>query len=546
MANDSSQKKKLNIGDEPFEIDCYNINKLVEVNKLQPITNPIYLDIGNNFTSDGLFSNQIFGRSKEDRSTIFAYIDLKSYFIQPLAYITLKKIFSKLDDLLMREAFFKVGPKGYLVQATEDDGGETGIEFLYKNWGKIKFERNNSMIRNNRIKFIESLKKDEFFIDKWLVIPPFYRDVKFGKNGRVVATDKVNDLYVPLISMSKVMERERESKGLHAVATISRFKMQTTLVQIYKFFTSPPNLSKKFGIIRSSLLGKNIDYSVRLVISAPTYDQDRWDEVPVKFDRCGIPLGALVVLFYPFFQNWFMSYFKKEFVDRQYNYPYYREGKGIKEELELDNPEGYFTADYIDKQLKSFVHSYGDRFRLITVPTKKYGFIPVEMVGKLPEGTKVTIDDKLIKRKLTWTDLIYRAAVEITQNRTVVVTRYPLEDYFGVSGFRVHVLSTINTTPLEVNGKFYTHYPLVDTRMNQSEVSIQFVNTLIMANCFLGGYGADYDGDQVTVKGNFTDEANKEMLEFTKSKKNILTIGGDSNRSVINEALQAIYSLTID
>ena len=402
------------------------------------------------------------------------------------------------------------------------------------------------MIRNNRIKFIESLKKDEFFIDKWLVIPPFYRDVKFGKNGRVIETDKVNALYTPLISMAKVMERERESKGLHAVATISRFKMQTTLVQIYKFFTSPPNLSKKFGIIRSSLLGKNIDYSVRLVISAPTYDQDRWDEVPVKFDRCGIPLGALVVLFYPFFQNWFMSYFKKEFVDRQYNYPYYKSKDSQPEEIELDNPEGYFTAEYIDKQLKSFVHSYGDRFRIVSVPTKKYGFIPVNMVAKVPNGAKITLDDKLLNRKLTWTDLIYRAAVEITQNRTVVVTRYPLEDYFGVSGFRVHVLSTINTTPLEVNGKFYTHYPIVDTRMNQSEVSIQFVNTLIMANCFLGGYGADYDGDQVTVKGNFTEEANKEMIEFTKSKKNILTIGGDSNRSVINEALQAIYSLTID
>lgn len=545
MANNSSQNKKLNIGDEPFEIDCYNINKLIEVNKLQPVTNPIFLDVGNNFTPDGLFSNQIFGRSKEERSTIFAYIDLKSYFIQPLAYITLKKIFGKLDSLLMRELYFKLNPKGYIIEATEDDG-ETGIEFLYKNWGKIKFERNNSMVRNGRIKFIESLHKDEIFIDKWLVIPPFYRDVKFSHSGRIIASDKVNDFYAPLISLSKVMERERESKNLHAVSTISRFKMQTLLVQIYKFFTSPPNLSKKFGIIRSSLLGKNIDYSVRLVISAPTYDQDRWDEVPVKFDRCGIPLGALVVLFYPFFQNWFMNYFKKEFVDRQYNYPYYKNKDSQPEEIELDNPEGYFTAEYIDKQLKSFVHSYGDRFRLVTVPTKKYGFIPVNMTVKVPNGAKITIDDKTINRKLTWTDLIYRAAVEITQNRTVVVTRYPLEDYFGVAGFRVHVLSTINTTPLEVNGKLYTHYPIVDTRMDQSEVSIQFVNTLIMANCFLGGYGADYDGDQVTVKGNFTEEANKEMIEFTKSKKNILTIGGDSNRSVINEALQAIYSLTID
>ncbi|MGL5717931.1 MAG: hypothetical protein ACRCXX_05770 [Cetobacterium sp.] len=529
-------------------IDIYDVNKLIVVNNLQEVTNPVALDIGNSVTSDGLFSNQIFGRTKDERSTIFAYVNLHALFLQPLVYITLRRLMSaRIDSLILREIYFKLDPKGYLVEVPEDEG-ETGIEFLYKNWDKLRFEENASRDRSERIKFLKSLDKGTAFMDKVIVIPPFYRDIRFA-GDKVVSSDKVNDYYSNLMRMSRVMVREKDAGGLMIVGSLTRMRMQMMLVEIYNYFKNPPNLSKKYGIIRSGVMGKSIDYSARLVISAPLYDQDRWDQVPVRFDRCGVPLGALVTIFYPFFQHWLMAYFTKEFVSRANAYPTTIKGEAAS--VELDNPETFFSPEYIDKELKSFVNSYGDRFRKIKVPTKNNGMINVRISLK---HSGVNTDDKearktysqLGDRHLTWTDLLYMAAVDITKDKTVIVTRYPLEDYFGTSGFKVHVLSTNTTMPMIINGKFYEHYPIINTDMNQQEVSIQFINTLIMANCFLPGYGADYDGDQITVKGNFTIEANKEIEEIAMSKKNFLTIGGSSNRETMNEALQAIYSLTVD
>lgn len=53
-----------------------------------------------------------------------------------------------------------------------------------------------------------------------------------------------------------------------------------------------------------------------------------------------------------------------------------------------------------------------------------------------------------------------------------------------------------------------------------------------------------YDGDQVTCRGIFTQEANKECEEFIYAKKNLLTVAGGAIRNTEKEALQAIYNLT--
>lgn len=58
--------------------------------------------------------------------------------------------------------------------------------------------------------------------------------------------------------------------------------------------------------------------------------------------------------------------------------------------------------------------------------------------------------------------------------------------------------------------------------------------------------GLGYDGDQVTVKGVFSQEANRELDKILKSKKNILNIYGKSIRTTEKEALQTFYSLTKD
>lgn len=51
--------------------------------------------------------------------------------------------------------------------------------------------------------------------------------------------------------------------------------------------------------------------------------------------------------------------------------------------------------------------------------------------------------------------------------------------------------------------------------------------------------------DQVTVKGVWSDEANKELDEQLKSKKHYIGLSGKNVRTGSNEAIQCLYSLTL-
>jgi DNA-directed RNA polymerase beta' subunit len=71
-----------------------------------------------------------------------------------------------------------------------------------------------------------------------------------------------------------------------------------------------------------------------------------------------------------------------------------------------------------------------------------------------------------------------------------------------------------------------------------------FIDTLNISNLYTGGLGADFDGDQMTVKGVFTEEANRELLEFRNSKKNFINFGGSNLRTVAADVVQSLYNLT--
>jgi len=95
-----------------------------------------------------------------------------------------------------------------------------------------------------------------------------------------------------------------------------------------------------------------------------------------------------------------------------------------------------------------------------------------------------------------------------------------------------------------VGGKLYTHYPIVDTTLSKDRLSINFIDTVTMSNLYLAGLGGDYDGDQVTLKGVYSQEACAEAEKIMKSKAHILSIYGQNMRKTTNEGVQTLYMLT--
>ena len=53
-----------------------------------------------------------------------------------------------------------------------------------------------------------------------------------------------------------------------------------------------------------------------------------------------------------------------------------------------------------------------------------------------------------------------------------------------------------------------------------------------------------YDGDQCTIKGVFTNEANDELREFMTSKQNFVSFGASPTRASEGDAIQAMFALT--
>ena len=56
---------------------------------------------------------------------------------------------------------------------------------------------------------------------------------------------------------------------------------------------------------------------------------------------------------------------------------------------------------------------------------------------------------------------------------------------------------------------------------------------------------ADYDGDTVTMKILYTEEANEELRKYKDSKAQFITLTGTNGRTPTGEAIQAMYSLTL-
>ena len=146
---------------------------------------------------------------------------------------------------------------------------------------------------------------------------------------------------------------------------------------------------------------------------------------------------------------------------------------------------------------------------------------------------------------MTWLDLFYMCAVAATEDKTVMITRYPMDSYFNQLYTRIRVSSIIETEPMVINGKFYKWYPKIRQTDIGKDTSNMFIDTCQIANPYCGIMGADFDGDTVTVKMAYTIETNKELQNYLDSKAQFITLSGTNGRKAEKEAIQALYNLTL-
>lgn len=533
-----------------FEIKPLDPDKLIKINDLKEITNPTFFNGDNTPTKDGLLSNEIFGLTKEDRGNTFAYISLNEYFFNPIFYKIWSRMDSHIKEIVHEVKKFRIDEKGNFI---EDENGKTGIKFIRDNINKINIKTTESKKRDRNIEFLKN-NLDTMFIKNFIVIPAYYRDIKTS-NG-YVGVGEINKLYSNLIVAVRALKDSREY-GLH-ITGATRGRIQEILLQIYNWFSTGATstggkdgvgIAGKFGIMRRANLNKTTDYSSRLVLSAPNLKCENLDDLMVDLDYCGLPLASACVNFYPYILYNVRRFFENEFSNKIY-YDYF-DKSGKLQRCKLKDYQINFSDERIKKELDRYIHGFSNRLIPIEVPNEENKKIYMRFKGRTLTPQEVKNNDIDIQntldsnRYLTWCDVFFIAAVESSEDKNVLITRYPMDSYFNQFVQKVRITTTKETEPVIINGKVYKWYPKIRQTDIGSNTSNMFIDTLTMQNAHLKKIGGDYDGDQVTVKPLYTVEANKECEEHLKSKSNYISLGGSNIKKTTNEGSQVLYNLTL-
>lgn len=539
----------------PFNLEgLADIDDIVKKNDLKEISNPIYFNQNKLPTSDGLLSNDIFGITKEERASTFAYINLHGVFLHPLIYKLWGNLDSNIKAIVHGTKSFRINSQGELIE--DEEKGSTGIKFLKDNFDKIKIKSTSSSKRDRIIKFIKISGK-KCFITKFLVIPAFYRDVN-SENGRIGVGD-INKLYNSIIIASRSLA-EASEYGLTLIHTQTG-RLQELLLQVYNYFGSGnPDMKSsgigmpgKLGIIRRANMTKTTDYSSRLVISAPELKVENLSDLIIDSDHVIVPLASVCTNFFPYIMFWLRRFFDNEFSTRSTYDIIDKNGKI--EKIPINDYQIEFSDDRIKKEIDRFVHGHSRRLIPIQVPTQNpKKIVYMKFRGKGINKDKYSNDEiekfPIQERILTWCDLLYMAAVDVTIDKHVLITRYPIDSFYNQFPCKISVASMIETEPMIVYGTqmaFYRSYPKIreEDIINKIDTSNKFIDTLNMSNTYLGSIGGDYDGDQVSVKGVYSIEANDELAKQLQSKAHYISLDGKSVMAPSKEAIQSLYCLTL-
>lgn len=453
-----------------MKLDIYDVSKLVELNNLPKISTTHILSRDGTPSVDGLYSYELFGRpGSKDRKFQFGHIDLGKNFFHPVIFKSLVEMDRAVNDIISGTKFVQMNPDGSYSEATDEDKAETGIDFFYNNWEKIKFDDRGSQSRKDKIDLFSHLSKEEIFCSKWPVCPPFYRDIDLSSSASgVVSKDELTSLYASLIALTNVVR----DHAAYFTGHITQSKIQNKLFEIHSFFTK--KLAKKSGLIRQALMGKSVDYAVRAVISGPEVNAESYDQQQIPYKHIGIPLPMCMSAFLPFvlvqLENFFSSFVRGSTVN------FISTDKSI-ELSDLATEE--VSKEKILKLIKLYSISHEDRLA------------PLVITGADGKKHAVSMYEEELGRPFTLTDLFFMATWEATKDKHVIATRYPVEDFRNVAIQKVKILTTERTKNMELLGGdiLFDNYPLI-----KEGVKPKWVDSVRPNNSYLSAWGGDFDG----------------------------------------------------
>lgn len=540
--------------------------RLIKENDLQEVTNPIYF-LGGIPTDDGLFSYRIFGKeSSTERRFTFAYINLFRKFLHGAVYDAFKKIYRKFDELIDGTLQGYVNRDGELIidlQEKFPKGTQSfyGIDGIISNFSKINFKVGRSNENNENVVFLSNLLAKEIYIETIVIIPAFFRDLQI--NGEIASADEISELYKKLIGLTRGFEIKGDAFAF-LTSKKSELIVQTKIYELFLLLTKKN--SKKQGKIRQALLGKAVDYAVRPVISGSKVSANYFTEQEVRYGEIGLPLHLLLYSFFPLINYQFIRFLEPVVFSNTIVIRSSKQDRHGQEVIYLDKA---FIESLNTKKVKKIIDMYAR-----SEANRLEPLYIMDDSGKLKEYADPLFLEQMGREFITLTDLLWLATAQAIYGNNIVfvsdgkkvyaadlypaatkyvlATRYPLEDYRNIAIQRPIILTTTKTRDIVSNDSdlfsklthesgsqvIFRGYP------DLSPKNPRFIDSCRPHYAYLSGWGGDFDGDMISIKSLFTNEANLEAGAIFNQKLNHLDVNNGFSRDFSKEALVSLFMLT--
>jgi len=260
----------------PWNVWPMDVGSIIKRDFLGEVTSPLmYEPSTSSFHPFGLYSESIFGQiGTPDRISRLGYISLHSDILSPLIFLNIINVCGWYQDIMESKVHATWDQtNGCFVPAEkENPSASTGYAFFMEHVSSLKFQRNNSVSRNNKISVIEqTIQMNCHVIRHWLVCPAGWRDVKTDVSGRV-EVDEVNKLYNSLLMMSLEIKNGANNPILRTFFNNVKYHVQLKVVEIFNHWKN--FYEGKTGFGQAHYAKRNLALGTRGVITAPTLMAD--------------------------------------------------------------------------------------------------------------------------------------------------------------------------------------------------------------------------------------------------------------------------------
>ena len=300
---------------------------------------------------------------------------------------------------------------------------------------------------------------------------------------------------------------------------------------------------------------KSFDWGARLVICTQNLRKESMEDIEVDLDSFGLPIAALCANFFPYMLYYLRKWFENQFSDVETIMTV--SDKGKIGQVHVKDWQSVYSDERLKEELDRFMHGMANRFipveAPITDPNKEVAYLQFKgynvpdskVADEILTGKSDRLKFPIEERPLTWCDLIYRAAMDVTKDKMVLITRFPMDSYWNQFPAKIKVISTIETEPMIIGNTFYKEYPKIRVEDIGKNSTNKFVDVALPNNVRLGSFGGDFDGDTVSSKATYSVEANEELYKAVNDKKHYISMGCVNEMTTTNEGIQAIYNLTM-